>query len=331
MSGSSKQQQTGSQSSSTQPGFTPQVNSLNTLFPAADNAYKEASNAQAPDNFTAQFTPEQLSTFRSMLGFSNDSNTSAANSATGDALAGAGTDAVSGALSKLGAFNPIDPTKSNIENATAYANNPAIGGMVQAAMRDATQTAHDVTLPGITQDAAATGNINSSRVGKGGIAEGLVNRGLAQKSADISANLRGQAYDTGLQLSEDARQNNQGSLLTAIQSMLAGGTSAANAGVNARSGSVDDAGKLFDLANTGGAGLQASDQASLTNELQKYMSNVSSPFDALNQYYQLIGANNWGSNTTGSSSQTTTSTPSAWQVIGGLMGATGSLLGAGKK
>jgi hypothetical protein len=36
----------------------------------------------------------------------------------------------------------------------------------------------------------------------------------------------------------------------------------------------------------------------------------------------IIGTNNWGGQTTGTS--TTTKTPSAWEVMGGLLGTAGS-------
>jgi hypothetical protein len=316
MSGSSKQTQ--NQSSETSP-WAPQASALQTAFSGAQGALSQAQSAKAPTDFTAQMTPEQLSTFRSMLGYANGSNVASSNNATGDALANAGTAGLQGALSGLLGYKPTDATDSNIANATKYANNPAISDMTAAAMRDATQEAHDVTLPAIDRAASVTGNVNNSRAG---IANGLVERGLAQKAGDISANLRGTAYDAGLNRASADNQFNVSSLLSSLNNAgsLAGG--AAAAGVGARSGSISDAGNLFNIAGTGGSGLQAADQARLTNQEQQYEAATNDPFAALKNYMSIVGANNFGSSTTGTSS--TTSTPSAWQVIGGLLGAAGS-------
>lgn len=253
-----------------------------------------------------------------MLGYANNNNVSAANAATGDALAGSGTAGATGALSGLMNFNPGDATDSNITNASKYADNPALSGMVDATMRDARRQVSEQALPGIDRAAAVTGNTNNSRAG---IAQGLVERGLAEKTADVSAGLRGDAFNHGLDLASTDNRFNTSAMLDALSRAGGLGGSLAGAGVAARSGSIADRGALFDMANMGGAGVQAAGQASLDNTNARYQSAVNSPFDALRNYMSIIGSNNWGSQ----GSSTTTSTPSAWQIIGGLMGAGGSL------
>jgi len=79
------------------------------------------------------------------------------------------------------------------------------------------------------------------------------------------------------------------------------------------------------MGENAGQGEQAAQQANLTNQQQQYQSGFSDPFDALRQYMGIIGTQNWGSNSTGSS--TTQTSPSAWSVIGGLLGGLGG--GAG--
>lgn len=321
MSGSSQTTQQ-SQSSQTSP-WAPQANEIQKAFGYADTAYNKASQAQAPTDFTAQFTPDQLSTFQKMLGYSNSSSIPSQNAATGSALSSAGTGATAGALSNLAAWDPSRITEQNIADATATANSPYITDAVNAAMRDARQQVRDVTLPGIEASAAGSGNINSTRTG---VAEGIVNRGLAQQTADTSATMRQNAFTDALNRSS----SNIGNYLSGQLGTANAGTNAANAGVNASSGSIGDQTNLFNLANAGGAGQMASDQANLTNQQQQYQSKITSPFDALNQYMQIIGGQQWGSSTTGTGTSTTESTPSIWSVLGGLMSAGGSLLGAGK-
>jgi hypothetical protein len=311
MSGSQKT----NQSSQTSP-WGPQASAITTAFDGAKAALGQSSGVTAPTDFVAGMTPEQVATFRNMLGYAGKNNVSAENLASGNALAGAGTAGATGALSGLLGFNPGGARDAIIGDANKYADNPAISGMVDAAMRDARNQVRDVTLPGIDRAAAVSGNVNNSRTG---IAQGLVERELAGKATDVSANLRGAAYDKGLDL---GAMTNVQAVLDSLKSAGSLGGSLASLGIGARSGSIDDQKGVFDIANAGGAGLQANQQLELDNLLQRYQSGVTSPFDALNSYMGIVGSNNWGSNSTG----TQTSTPSAWQVIGGLMGAAGSMI-----
>lgn len=300
--------------------WAPQAGALTTAFNNAQTAYNKASTATAPTDFVAQYTPQQLQTFTSMLNYANNNGTPGQNAATGTALSNAGTAATTGALSGLGAYDPtkLNNTQSLIDSANKYVAGQNIDGQVNNAMLNATQTARDVTLPGIEQNAAISGNTNSSRTG---IAEGLVQRGLAQQSADLGATLRNNAFSTGLQLASNNANANNANTLSALTGAAGAGTNAANAGVNAGSQSINDQGNLFNLANAAGSGQQAASQANLDNQNAQYQSKVSSPYDALNGLMGIIGSNNWGSNSTGTSQ--TTESPSAWSVIGGLLGAAG--------
>jgi hypothetical protein len=89
--------------------WAPQAAALTDAFGKAQTAYGTASQAKAPTDFVAQFTPEQLGVFKSMLGYGSNTST-AGTSATGGALQTAGTNATTGALSGLGQY---DPTKLN--------------------------------------------------------------------------------------------------------------------------------------------------------------------------------------------------------------------------
>lgn len=301
--------------------WAPQAGALTSAFSNAQNAYGQASTAKAPTDFVAQYTPDQLATFQSALNYANNNGTPSQNSATGTALSNAGTSATTGALTGLGQYDPtkLNNTQSIVDSANKYVAGQDIDSQVRNAMLNATQTARDVTLPGIEQNAATTGNTNSSRTG---IAEGLVQRGLAQQSADLGATMRNSAYQTGLQLASANANANNTNQLGALTGAANAGTAAANAGVNAGSQSITDRGNLFNLATQAGSGQQAASQANLNNQQAQYQSQVSSPYDALNGLMGIIGTNNWGSNSTGTS--TSTSSPSAWSVLGGLLGTAGS-------
>lgn len=323
MSGSSKSTTDQSSTSNTSP-WAPQAAEIQKAFGYANDAYGKASQAQAPSDFTAQFTPDQLATFQQMLGYGNSSNVPNQNAAAGSALTGAGTGAITNAFNTLNSWDPSRITQQNIADATATANSPYMDDQVNAAMRDARQQVRDVTLPGIDATASGTGNTNSTRTG---VAQGMVERGLAQQTADTSAQMRGQAYNDALNRSS----SNVGNVLSSLLGTGSLGNSVAGTGIGASSGSINDATNLFNIANTGGAGQQAADQANLTNQQQQYQSQVTSPYDALNQFMQLVGGQSYGSSTQSTGTSTTTSTPSAWQIIGGLMSAGGSLINAFKK
>jgi hypothetical protein len=300
--------------------WAPQAAALTDAFGKAQTAYGQASQAQAPTDFVAQFTPDQLGVFKSMLGYGTGTST-AGTSATGNALQTAGTNATQGALSGLTNYDPtkLNNTQSISDAANQYVSGQNIDAQVNNAMLNARQTARDVTLPGIDQAAAGSGNANSSRAG---IAQGLVERGLAQQSADLGASLRSQAYQQGLQLASNNANANNTNSLGALTGAAGAGTNAANSGVNASSSAINDQKGLYDLATGGASGQQQAQQANLDNQNAQFQSGTQSPYAALQGLMGIIGSNNWGGQTTGSS--TTTKTPSAWDVIGGLMGAGGN-------
>lgn len=298
-------------SSQTTP-WKPQSDALNFAFNQAKTAYGTASNATAPTDFTAQMTPDQLSVFSKMLG------TGGTNLATANGLVDTGANGASAALSGLIGIDPAASNNmaANIAGGMAYASGADIPAAVRNAMAGATENARDVLIPGIDSNAAGTGNTNSSRTG---LAEGLVARDLANRSADLAGSMYNDLYNTGANLTSTTNSGNIGALTQALAAAMGGGTNLYNAG-------NEGTGNAFNMMTTGAAGPQQAQQLALQNALQKYQSGVSAPFDALDNYYKIIGANNWGQNT--NSTSTTTATPSTMQTIGQLTGAAGSLIGS---
>jgi len=173
-------------------------------------------------------------------------------------------------------------------------------------------------LPQLARSNALNGNTMSSR---NAISQGLVQRGLADKTADVSANIRGQHFDNGLQLAEQGRQYDNSAILDAIKARGAMGSDAVNSGVNAIGSGIQQQGGLFDIANAGGAGGQAAAQAQIDNA--KAMSEYGTDRSAQNlqNFFNIIGAQNWG----GTQQGTSTSTPSLWSTIGSGLGLGASL------
>jgi hypothetical protein len=305
--------------------WAPQAAALSTAFGNAQNAYNTASTAVAPTDFTAQMDPAAIAAFQQMVSQGSNLSTPNQQATTGTALQNSGTSGVTGALTGLSTYNPAasNNTQSQVDAANQYVAGQNIPAQVQAAMLGATQTANQVTMPGIEQNAAGTGNTNSTRTG---IADGLVQQGLAEQSAALNGSLTGTAYANGLNLAQTTANNNNNNTLGALTTAGNIGNTAASTGVNAGTASVADQGALSSEAAAGGAGLTAAQQAILTNEQQQYAAQTTDPYAALNGLMGVIGSNNWGSSTTGSGTSDTTSTPSAWSTIAGLMSSGGALL-----
>jgi hypothetical protein len=317
MSGSDKQTQ--DVNSSTSP-WAPQAGALSTAFNGANSALSTAQGVGLPANFVSQFTPDQLATFKSMLGYSNNNTLPSQLGGAASANLGAGTNATTGALSDYNTFDPSQAynAPSLINTANQYVAGQNIPAQVQAAMQQGVETARDTTLPGIEQNAATSGNTDSSRTG---VAQGIVERGLGEQAANLNNSLTGQAFGQGLGLASSNANNANSAMLSKLSQWGALGSTATNSGLNLGTGSITDQGSLYSMAQNAGQGEQAANQAYLDNQLQQYQQGVQAPFTPLNEYMGVVGSNNWGSNTTGT--QTTTSTPSAWSVIGGLLGAAG--------
>ena len=80
-----------------------------------------------------------------------------------------------------------------------YSNNPHLQGQINAANQGTYDTLHEQALPGARAGAARAGQFGSSRHGA---AEAIARRGAATIMANTSANMRGQAYDRGMQMAQ---------------------------------------------------------------------------------------------------------------------------------
>ena len=296
---------------------------LTQAFSGASSALNTAqNNAVTPSQFTANYNPAALNAYTQEQGYGTNTAVPDSSAAAGGALSTAGVGGVQNGLGGLAGFQSQGGTDSNIAAAMKYAGNAPISAMTQAAMQPAYDAANYVTNPRIDATGAGSGDINSSR---NAIQHGLVTKGLQQDAASISGNLEGSAYSTGLNLAQTNSQANNTNALTALMAQLSGGTSAANAGTAANTGSVNDASGVFGIANAGSQGAQTAAQAPLTNAQQAFTANTNDPFAAYNNFMSLIGGN-YGSQTTGTTNDQQTSTPSTMSQIGSWAGLAGSLL-----
>src|SRR5262249_10572730 len=149
--------------------WAPQSGALQNAFSQAGTALGKSQNMALPTDFVAQFSPDQLAAYKSMVGYGSNNQIPGQEAAAGTGMFNTGGGAGSDALANLNGFNPygVNTPQNVMEAALGYASgaNQYIPDAVANAMLPAMQQVRDVTLPGMEADAAGSGNINSSRTG----------------------------------------------------------------------------------------------------------------------------------------------------------------------
>jgi hypothetical protein len=171
-----------------------------------------------------------------------------------------------------------DPTQQIVGNAGTFADNPYMSGMIDAASRDVVRNLNENDLPQLNQDANMSGNTDSSRTG---IAQGILQRGAADRVGDIASNLRGGAYANGLSLAAGNYQNG-------IQNQLNANSQAGNAfstGVQGAQGAFGlGTGAAGAIGQAGGA-FQNDEQQMLNEAYNRWNMQDQRPSDLLNRYW----------------------------------------------
>jgi len=79
------------------------------------------------------------------------------------------------------------------------ADNPYMDSMINSALRDPYRQFTEQTMPGIDLASSTIGGPSSRTE----LAKGVAERGYADRASDVAANMRGSAYQTGLQMGEN--------------------------------------------------------------------------------------------------------------------------------
>ena len=221
---------------------------------------------------------------------------------------------VTGGLSAAGntaTANAANNRGFNQNNLSKYINNDLLNSQIDAATRDVGRVLNEQTLTGIGSAAAGTGNSGSSRAG---MMEGVAVRGAQDRAGDISAGLRGQAYNNAINVeaqraAQNAGFNQQSNMFNAGQTnqMFAGGM---NLGMNAFNQNLRNqqfAGSLANQIGMGGvknvmaggdvAGAGIDNQFGSGNFMFDYnqslldnnRSNQMNPFSGLEFYNEMVG------------------------------------------
>lgn len=288
--------------------WKPQGDALRSIFNSVGALYNQQAGTPAYEgDLYANMDPATAAAIQNIVNYNNSKGQQTTDqiSKTGSSLAG--SDLYQSALSDFNKSASGDPTLDNIAQAKAYASNPAIDGMIDAASRDVSRNLYENELPGIDRAASGTGNINSSRAG---VAAGIAARGAQDQIGDISAAIRGNAYDRGLSLAEQARVTNlsaMGSSAGLYGQSVGQGLDALNLSNNMTLGNNSAA---IDASRLN----QQDEQGQLDADYQAWQNQDNRQWDLLNKYYSILGSNNWG----GTSTQKTKSSGS---ILGSALGA----------
>lgn len=293
---------------------------LDQLFSGAQAAYSEAAGTPYYQGDTyANMSPEQKAALDKMRAFATGTGLESAEqiSGIGKNLAGYSTKAGTTLDDYLKMLDG-DASTEIMSEAGKYADNPWLSAMIDANSRDVTRNLTESILPSIDRGASMGGNINSSRAG---IASGIAQRGAADRIADISATLRGEAYSKGLDLASAERKNRLDGYLGASNAYGDLGAT----GINALALGAKTGYDAFDSVNDSYALEQADEQGQLDADYQKWLGEDQRDFELLNRYGDVVAGNQWGQSGTSTSKS---KTKKSGGVLGSVLGAASTIAGS---
>lgn len=109
-----------------------------------------------------------------------------------------------GMVTNAGAAQNQGFTQANLGN---YINNDVLNSQIDSASRDVVRNLQENQLTGNASNAAASGNSGSSRRA---VMDAIATRGAADRIGDISANMRGQAYNQAMGIEANRASQNAG-------------------------------------------------------------------------------------------------------------------------
>lgn len=163
----------------------------------------------------------QTGSANTLGGFANRFTPMAQGAAAGLGMAniGAGANFGSNAQNIFNQFSG-DPTQQILGAAGQYANNPYVDGLINASSRDVVRNLYENDLTGAGLRASGTGNTNSTRAG---VESAILQRGAADRLADMSSNIRSQFFGQGLGMAQNQYNQNLSNMLQANQGLLQAG------------------------------------------------------------------------------------------------------------
>lgn len=263
---------------------------LQNLYANAGNLY---NNYGMPDRQVADINPIMAQGLGQQYGFSQGTGEDIFRQQLAQSLANtAGFGTAGNAAATMAGGNVYGaPINRGIDMRTAAqaSHNPYLDGQIDAASRDVTRNLYENQLTGNAGMAAGTGNSGSSRRA---VMDAIAMRGAGDRVADISSNLRGQAYNTGLGIAAQQGLSNQSAQL---------GTNTVNANLMGQGANL-----AYNIGQAGQTGMNQAYNTGVNNaqlaqdvggQLRQYQqqlldtqySNEMNPYNSLQMYKSLIG------------------------------------------
>ena len=263
---------------------------LQNLYANAGNLY---NNYGLPDRQVADINPIMAQGLAQQYGFSQGTGEDIFQQQLAQSLANtAGFGTAGNAAATMAGGNVYGaPINRGIDMQTAAqaSYNPYLNGQIDAASRDVTRNLYENQLTGNAGMAAGTGNSGSSRRA---VMDAIAMRGAGDRVADISSNLRGQAYNTGLGIAAQQGLSNQSAQL---------GTNTVNANLMGQGANL-----AYNIGQAGQTGMNQAYNTGVNNaqlaqdtggQLRQYQqqlldtqySNQMNPYNSLQMYKSLIG------------------------------------------
>lgn len=265
--------------------------------PYIDNIYANAANLYGnygmPDRQTAGINPMLAQGLGQQYGFSQGTGNDIFRQQLMQSLQNTGGFNTAGNTAATMAGGNVYGTPMNrgidMQTAAQASYNPYLDGQIDAASRDVMRNLGENQLTGNAAMAAGTGNSGSSRRA---VMDAIAMRGAGDRVADISSNMRGQAYNTGLGIAAQQGLANQNAAL---------GTNSLNAGLMGQGANL-----AFNIGQAGQQGMGQAYQTGVNNAqlaqdtgnyLRQYQqqlldtqySNQMNPYNSLQMYKSLIG------------------------------------------
>lgn len=170
---------------------------------------------------------------------------------------------------------------------------PMINQMVDAATQQGMRTYNEQFAPQLNANAAASGNIGSSRAG---IAQGIAQRGIAENAQNVGATAMNNLFNQGNQMNLANANLGQNFLNTQMNAATNMGKFA---GAGADMIGQADASQLAGYQTNLAAGdiQQEYDQAVINDDMARYNYDQTKDMDFLQNYMQLIQGNYGGTST----------------------------------
>lgn len=263
---------------------------LQNLYANAGNLY---NNYGLPDRQVADINPVLAQGLGQQYGFSQGTGNDIFRQQLMQSLANTGGFNTAGNAAATMAGGNVYGTPMNrgidMQTAAQASYNPYLDGQIDAASRDVVRNLGENQLTGNAAMAAGTGNSGSSRRA---VMDAIAMRGAGDRVADISSNMRGQAYNTGLGISAQQGLANQNAQL---------GTNSLNAGLMGQGANL-----AYNIGQAGQTGMNQAYNTGVNNaqlaqdtggQLRQYQqqlldtqySNQMNPYNSLQMYKSLIG------------------------------------------